>query len=155
VQARANLGRRLNYYECCKSATVPEVATFKARFAASPRAASVVSSPAADRRSGSSSKQNMGKSLSAAVTDDKAGVLLLDGPGWARRASPRVDTASARQAPPLPLVSNPCVGFHICTELSETVPTAGSKRKSRDYLRPRSGRILQPCGIGSPSTRLR
>ena len=43
----------------------------------------------------------------------------------------------------------------ICKGPSETVPATGSRRKSRDHLRPRSGRILPPCDIGSSSTRLR
>jgi hypothetical protein len=43
----------------------------------------------------------------------------------------------------------------ICKGLPETVPATGSRRKSRDHLRPRSGRTPQSCGIGSSSTRLR
>ena len=52
-------------------------------------------------------------------------------------------------------VSNACVVFRICKGLPETVPAMGSRRKSRDHQRPRSGHIPQPCGIGSSSTRLR
>jgi predicted acylesterase/phospholipase RssA len=62
-----------------------------------------------------------------------------------------VDVTGARGA----TVSNACVVFRICKGLPETVPAMGSRRKSRDHLRPRSEHIPQPCGIGSSSTRLR
>src|SRR5262249_25898077 len=64
---------------------------------------------------------------------------------------------SVRHGGDLPpaLVSNAPVAFDVCMRLSETDPATGSRRKSRDHLRPRSGRILPPCDIGSSSTRLR
>ena len=40
----------------------------------------------------------------------------------------------------------------VCKGLPESGPAMGSNCKSRDYQRSRSGRILLPCGIGSPST---
>ena len=42
-----------------------------------------------------------------------------------------------------------------CRERLETDPATGSDCKSHDYRRSHSGRILLPCGIGSPSTRCR
>jgi hypothetical protein len=62
-------------------------------------------------------------------------------------------SASARWS--LASVSNGCAVSGVGMRLSETVPATGSKRKSRDYPQSRSGRIPQPSGIGSSSTRLR
>jgi hypothetical protein len=53
------------------------------------------------------------------------------------------------------LIARIVFDIDICKGLPETVPATGSRRKSRDHRRPRSGRILPPCDIGSSSTRLR
>jgi hypothetical protein len=62
---------------------------------------------------------------------------------------------SLRQTKAPALIERIVFDIDICKGLSETVPATGSRRKSRDHLRPRSGRTPQPCGIGSSSTRLR
>ena len=53
------------------------------------------------------------------------------------------------------LIARIVFDIDICKGLPERVPATGSRRKSRDHLRSRSGCIPQPCGIGSSSTRLR
>src|SRR5215831_13993973 len=52
------------------------------------------------------------------------------------------------------LIARIVFDIDIYKGLLETVPATGSRRKSRDHLRPRSGRILPRCDIGSSSTRL-
>jgi hypothetical protein len=71
----------------------------------------------------------------------------------ARAAGSGVQSLRQRKAPAL--IARSVFDIDICKGLPETVPATGSRRKSRDHLRPRSGRIPQPCGIGSSSTRLR
>ena len=53
------------------------------------------------------------------------------------------------------LIARIVFDIYICEGLPERVPATGSRRKSRDHLRSRSGCIPRPCGIGSSSTRLR
>ena len=53
------------------------------------------------------------------------------------------------------LIARIVFDIDICKGLPERVPATGSRRKSRDHLPPRSGRILPPCDIGSSSTCLR
>jgi len=86
---------------------------------------------------------------SGAAYDDEAGVLLLDRPKW------RGAAFALRRTKAPALIEHIVFDIDIGKGLSETVPTTGLRRKSRDHLQPRSGRIPQPCGIGSSSTRLR
>jgi hypothetical protein len=64
-----------------------------------------------------------------------------------------ISVIEAERAPAL--IARIVFDIDICEGLPERVPATGSRRKSRDHLRSRSGCIPQPCGIGSSSTRLR
>jgi hypothetical protein len=63
--------------------------------------------------------------------------------------------AAWRCSPRPALIARIVFDIDICKGLPETVPATDSRRKSRGHLRPRSGRIPRPCGIGSSSTRHR
>ena len=75
----------------------------------------------------------------------KASVLFLE--------ESRLQSLRWTKAPAL--IERIVFDIDICKGPSETVPATGSRRKSRDHLQPRSGRIPRPYGIGSSSTRLR
>ncbi len=75
--------------------------------------------------------------------------------GSARDQAGESGGRAMRQSKAPALIARIVFDIDICKGLPETVPATGSRRKSRDHRRPRSGRILPPCDIGSSSTRLR
>jgi hypothetical protein len=86
-------------------------------FAAIRRASSLLSSLAAERRPGSSSKINVGKLVPVVIAHDKARVQLLDGPrrreGLARRQCKRASGLIARLDGVSAKVNSPICGFRL------------------------------------------